>query len=91
MTNRMMDNRIKKLKEIESQQKELEIQAEQIRQELKAELEANGENEHDTGNFIIKWVEIVSSRLDSKALKSALPDVFKMYSRQTSSKRFTIA
>ena len=54
MTNRMMDNRIKKLQAIEAQQKELESQAEAIRSELKAELDANGEDEHNTGSFIIR-------------------------------------
>lgn len=91
MTNRQIDNRVKKLKELEAQQKAIEEQAEQIRQELKGELEANDESEHSTGNFVIRWAEIVSNRLDSKALKSELPEVFKMYSKQSTSRRFTIA
>lgn len=91
MTNRQMDNRVKKLQEIEAQQKALEAQAEAIRAELKAELEAQGEDEHHTGNFIIRWKEIISSRLDSKALKAAFPDIAGQFTRQTTSKRFTIA
>jgi predicted phage-related endonuclease len=91
MTNKQIDNRVKKLKELETQQKALEQQAEKIRQELKAELEANEESEHNTGNFVIRWAEIVSNRLDSKALKAALPEVFTMYSKQSTSRRFTIA
>lgn len=91
MTNKQIDNRVKKLKAIEEQQKKLEEQAEQIKTELKAELEAAGESEHNTGNFVVRWVEIVSNRLDSKALKTALPDVFKQYSKESISKRFTIA
>lgn len=91
MTNKQMDNRVKKLKVIEEQQKKLEEQAEQIKAELKAELEASGESEHNTGSFIIRWAEIVSNRLDSKALKEALPEVFKMYSKASTCRRFTIA
>ena len=91
MTNKQLDNRVKKLQGIEAQMKELETQADAIRAELKAELEAKGEDEHDTGAFVIRWKEIISRRLDSKALKAALPDVFTAYSRESTSRRFTIA
>ena len=91
MTNKQMDNRVMKLRAIEAQQKALEEQAEAIRSEIKADLESKGEDEHNTGNFIIRWKEIVSSRLDSKALKAALPDVFTAYTRESVSRRFTIA
>ncbi len=91
MTNKQIDNRVKKLQAIEAKQKELEEQAEAIRAEIKADLESKGEDEHNTGNFIIRWKEIVSRRLDSKALKAALPDVFTAYTRESVSRRFTIA
>ena len=91
MTNRQLDNRVKKPQAIEAQQKDLEAQAEAIRAEIKADLEAKGEDEHDTGSFVIRWKEIISRRLDGKALKSALPDVFAAYSRESTSRRFTIA
>lgn len=91
MTNKQLDNRVKKLQTLEAQVKELEAQAEAIRAEIKADLESKGEDEHNTGSFIIRWKEIITSRLDSKALKAALPDVFNAYSRESSSRRFTIA
>ena len=91
MTNKQLDNRVKKLQAIEAQMKELEAQAEAIRAELKADLEEMGEDEHDTGAFVIRWKEIISRRLDTKALKAALPDVFTAYSRESISHRFTIA
>ena len=91
MTNKQLDNRVKKLQSIEAQMKELEEQADAIRAEIKADLEAKGEEEHDTGSFMIRWKEIISRRLDSKALKAALPDVFAAYSRESTSRRFTIA
>lgn len=91
MTNRQMNNRIEKLQGIEAQVKELEAQAEAIRSEIKAELESAGEDEHDTGCFIIRWKEIITRRLDSKALKAALPDVFESFSKESSARRFTIA
>ena len=72
----MIDNRVKKLRNIEAQQKELEAQADAIQAELKADLEKKGVDELKTKDFIVRWKEIISSRLDSKALKAALPDVY---------------
>lgn len=91
MTNRQLDNRVKKLQALEAQIAELEAQADALRDELKADLTNKGEDEHNTGAFIIRWKEIISNRLDSKALKAALPDVFATYSKQSSSRRFTVS
>lgn len=91
MTERMIDNRVKKLQEIEAQQKELETAAEAIRAELKADMEEKGLDELKTKNFILRWKEIISNRLDSKALKAALPDVYGQFCKASASRRFTIA
>lgn len=91
MTERMIENRIKKLTELEEQITKLQEQADAIKGELKADLEEKGIEELKTKNFLIRWKEIVSSRLDSKALKTALPDVYNQFVKQTSSRRFTVA
>ncbi|MFG6352310.1 MAG: hypothetical protein K1W21_12045 [Oscillospiraceae bacterium] len=48
-------------------------------------------DELKTKNFILRWKEIISSRLDSKALKAALPDVYGQFCHTSASRRFTIA
>lgn len=91
MTERMIDSRVKKLQAIEAKQKELEKQAEDIRAELKADLEQKGLEELQTKNFVIRWKEIISNKLDGKALKAALPEIYAQYSKQASNRRFTVA
>lgn len=91
MTERMLENRIKKLREIEAQQEALERQAEALKAEIKADMEAKGTDELSTKNFLVRWKEVVSSRLDGKALKEALPDVYSRYCKTTNSRRFTVA
>lgn len=91
MTEKMIENRVKKLQAIEARQKELEAAAEAIRTELKADLEQKGVDELKTKNFVLRWKEIISNRIDSKALKAALPDVYGQFCRATTSRRFTIA
>lgn len=48
-------------------------------------------DELKTKNFIVRWKEIISSRLDGKALKAALPDVYGQFCNASVSRRFTIA
>ena len=91
MTVRRIENRVKKLLELEAERKGIEAQAEAIRAELKADLEEKGLDELKTKNFILRWKEIISNRLDSKALKAALPDVYGQFCRASNSRRFTIA
>ena len=91
MTEKMIENRIKKLQAIEAQREELEAAAEAIRAELKADLEQKGVDELKTRNFLIRWKEIISNRLDGKALKAALPDVYGQFCKASTSRRFTIA
>ena len=91
MTERMIENRIKKLSALEEQIAQLQEQAEEIKAELKADLDEKGVQELRTKNFLIKWKEIVSNRLDGKALKAALPEIYSQYCRPTCSRRFTVA
>ena len=86
----MIENRVKRLQEIEAQQKELETATEAIQAELKADMEEKGLDELKTKDFILRWKEIISNRLDSKALKAALPDVYGQFCRSSASRRFTI-
>lgn len=91
MTERQIENRVKKLQEIEAQRKALEEQAEAIKTELREDLESKGVDELKTKNFLIRWKEVISNRLDGKALKAAFPDVYSQFTKQTSCRRFTVA
>ena len=91
MTEKMIENRIKKLQAIEARREELEAVADAIRAELKAALEEKGLQELKTKNFIVRWKEIVSSRLDGKALKAALPDVYSQFCKASTTRRFSVA
>ena len=91
MTNKMIDNRVMKLRKLEEQQRTLEQEAEQIRAELKAELEALEVEGLATEHYTIRWREIISARLDSNKVKLELPDIYERFTKNSTSKRFTIA
>lgn len=90
MTEKMIENRLKKLKALEEQMEQLQNQAEEIKNELKTELEVKGLEELKMKNFLIRWKKIVSNRLDSKALKETLPEIYNQYCRPVNSQKFTI-
>lgn len=91
MTNKMIDNRVMKLRKLEAEQQRLQEEAEAIKSELKAELEALAVEELATEHYTIRWKEIISSRLDSKALKLELPEIYSRFTKDSTSRRFTIA
>lgn len=91
MTERQIENRVKKLKAIEKQRKDLEAQEKALKEEIKRDMERKGLEELRTKNFIIRWKEIISNTLDSKALKATFPDICEQFTKQSASKRFTIA
>lgn len=91
MTERQIENRVKKLKAIEKQRKDLEAQEKALTEEIKRDMESKGLEELKTKNFIIRWKEIISNTLDSKALKATFPDICEQFTKQSASKRFTIA
>ncbi len=72
MTDRQLKNHIERLDAIAEQQKALEAQAEAIRNEIKADMEERGADKVSVFGRIVRWKEIVSNRLDGKALKAAL-------------------
>lgn len=91
MTEKMIKSKVKKLKALEAREQELTKQSEAIKAEFWRDMEAKGADELHTKNFIFRWKEIISSRLDGKALKEALPDIYILYAKQTATRRFTIA
>ena len=91
MGERALQNRIIKLQEIEAQKELLEKEAEKIRQEIKMELETKQVEELAAGSFMIRWKTVLSSRLDGKALKAAMPEIYRQYCKSSTTRRFTIA
>lgn len=84
-------SKIEALKELEQLLVEAQAEAEAIKDEIKREMDARGVEELEAGTHIIRWTSVLTQRFDSTAFKKALPDVYKAYVKQTSSRRFTIS
>ncbi|MBR3018087.1 MAG: hypothetical protein IKH57_13605 [Clostridia bacterium] len=83
-----METKARELKELERMQEELTAEMEAIKDALKA---AMGDQESVTaGAYKITWKPVTSSRLDTKALKAALPDIAARFTTSSTARRFTI-
>lgn len=77
------------LKELKAMREELEAEITAIEEEIKV---AMGDQEQITaGPFKITWKPVTSSRLDSAALKKAMPDVAARFTKTITTRRFTVA
>ena len=83
--------KIENLKELESLIEEAKAEAENLRDEIKSEMLARNTEELAAGQYIVRWTSVLSQRFDSTAFKKVMPDVYKAYTKQVSSRRFTIS
>ena len=83
--------KVDKLKELEELLEEVKTEAESVRDEIKQEMLTQDTEELEAGQYIIRWTSVLTNRFDTTAFKKVLPDVYKAYTKQITSRRFTIA
>jgi predicted phage-related endonuclease len=84
-------SKIEQMKELEAIIKEAEAEVEALKDELKTEMMRRNAEEMSVGKYIVRWTEVLSNRFDSTAFKKVMPDVYKAYTKQTASRRFSIS
>jgi len=91
MSTMEITSKIESLKELEALISEAQAEAESIRDELKAHMQAQNTEELTAGRYILRWTTVLSNRFDSSAFKKVMPDIYKAYTKQTTSRRFSIS
>ncbi len=86
-----MNRLIQQLNEWEALADEARQEAEAVRDLIKAELLAHNTEEMETGKHIVRWTSVLSNRFDTTAFKREHAELYKLYTKQTASKRFSIA
>ena len=86
-----LENKIEKMQEWEALAEEARAEADALRDEIKAELTNRNTEEVTTEKYIIRWTSVLSQRFDSTAFKRAMPDIYKAFTKQVSSRRFSIS
>lgn len=90
MGERAYLNRIKKIMELQQEADAIAAEIESLKDELKQDMTEKEAEEVTAGDYVVRYKTVTSNRLDSKALKSDLPDVYSKYTKESTSRRFTI-
>ena len=91
MSTTEITSKIEALKDLESLIEEAKAEAEALRDEIKTEMLNRNAEELEAGQYIVRWTSVLTQRFDTTAFKKVMPDVYKAYTKQVSSRRFSIA
>ena len=83
--------KIEALKSIEDLIEEAKAEAETLRDSIKQEMMVRDTEELTAGQYIVRWTSVLSQRFDTTAFKKVMPEVYKAYTKQVSSRRFSIS
>ena len=91
MSTTQIAKKIESLLEWEKIMEEAKAEADTLRDEIKQEMVSRNTEELTVGQYIIRWTSVLSQRFDTTAFKKVMPDIYKAYLKQVSSRRYTIA
>ena len=84
-----MEVKARELRQLQALIEEAQAEAEAIKDAIKA---AMGDSESvQAGEYRITWRAVISSRIDTSALRKALPDVAERFTKETVTRRFVIS
>ena len=86
-----LDAKVKELRELRRMAEELSAEIDGLTDTIKAEMAARGVDELTGTDWKATFKAVTSSRLDTAALKKALPDVAAAFTKQSSTRRFVLA
>ena len=89
MTTREIESKVRNLRQLQSLIEEAQQEAESIKDDLKALM---GEREElHAGEYKITYKAVTSSRVDTAALKTALPEIAERFTKTVTARRFCVA
>ena len=91
MSSMELTTKIEDLKELEAFLEEIKAEAETIRDEIKAEMLKRNTEELEVGQYVIHYTTVLSNRFDTTAFKKLHGELYKAYTKRSTSKRFTIS
>ena len=91
MSTKELENKVNDLQELKRMREDLEAEITAIEDSIKAHMTEAGIDSFTAGAFRVDWKTIISSRLDTTAMKKAFPaEVLQPYMKTTTTKRFSV-
>ena len=89
MSTHDLESKCRELRQLQALIDEAQAEAETIKDEIKRFM---GDTEAlQAGEYKITYKAVTSARIDTTALKKALPAIAEQYTRQTTTRRFCVA
>ena len=89
MSANELEKKVRELRQLQSLIEEAQAEAEAIKDQIKAHM--GQAEELRAGEYKIAWKPVTSSRLDSKALRAAAPELVERFTKTTTARRFCVA
>lgn len=91
MLTKNLDSQIHELRELRRMADELAAAIDTIQDAIKAEMTAAGVDVLTGSDWKAVWKPITTSRIDTTALKKALPDLAAQFTKTSTVRRFSVA
>lgn len=91
MLTKNLDSQIHELRELRRMADELAAAIDTIQDAIKAEMTAAGVDVLTGSDWKAVWKPVTTSRIDTAALKKALPDLAAQFTKTSTVRRFSVA
>lgn len=89
MNTNEIESKVRELRQLQALIEEAQAEAEGIKDAIKAYM---GDSEElRAGEYSITWKSVKTARIDTSALKKALPDVAVSFTKEVTTRRFCVA
>ena len=86
-----IESKSRALNEWEALAEEARKEIESLKDEIKAEMLNRNAEEMTAGRYIVRWTSVLSNRFDTTTFKREHAEMYKQYTKQTASRRFSVA
>ena len=88
MSNPNMESKVKELMELRRMKEEIEAEIAAAEDEIKGVM--GDEETLLAGAFKVDWKTVITSRIDTTALKKMMPEIAERFMKQTTTRRFCV-
>ena len=88
MSNPNMESKVKELMELRRMKEEIEAEIAAAEDEIKAVM--GSEETLLAGAFKVDWKTVITSRIDTAALKKVMPEISERFMKHTTTRRFCV-
>ena len=88
MSNPNMESKVKELMELRRMKEEIEAEIAAAEDEIKGVM--GDEETLLAGAFKVDWKTVITSRIDTAALKKVMPEIAERFMKQTTTRRFCV-